>query len=111
MRSALRFSLLVFAGLAVLQAAWIVTMPPFRGIDEFDHVFRAVGVADGQWRLSVDTPEGRGLLVTVPSDVVEAASPQCDALKYTGRDNCFPVEELPGGRVSISTAAGAYHPA
>ncbi len=111
MRSALRFSLLVFAGLAVLQAAWIVTMPPFRGSDEFDHVFRAVGAADGQWRLSVDTPEGRGLLVTVPSDVVEAASPQCDALEYTGRDNCFAVEEFPDGRVSISTAAGAYHPA
>ena len=110
MRSAFRFSLLVFAGLALIQTAWIVTVPPFRGIDEFDHVFRAVGVADGQWRLSVDTPEGRGLLVEVPSDVVEAASPQCDALGYTEPDNCFPVEELPTGRVTISTAAATYHP-
>lgn len=37
--------------------------------------------------------------------------PQCDARPYTGPHNCFPVEVLSDGQVTISTAAGAYHPA
>lgn len=111
MRQAVRFGVLTFVGLVVLQAAWIVTVPPFRGIDEFDHVFRAVGVADGQWVLTETTNGGRGLVVELPSDVVDAAQGQCAWLEYTGRDNCFPIStERSTGRVEILTAAGKYHP-
>lgn len=105
-----RFALLVFAGLVVLQAAWIITVPPFRGSDEFDHVYRAAGVAEGQWRLSEPASDGRGLEVVVPAHIVRAASAQCDALPYPGPDNCFPIDDRGGDRVSVATAAGAYHP-
>jgi hypothetical protein len=48
--SARRFGLLVLVGFLLAQAVWILTVPPFRGIDEFDHSFRAAGVASGPWR-------------------------------------------------------------
>ena len=65
---------LVFSGLIVLQSAWILALPPFAAIDEFDHVYRAAGVAEGQWRLSEAAEDARGLEVAVPPDVVDAAS-------------------------------------
>lgn len=111
MKSGLRFALLVFAGVTFLQAIWIVSVPPFRGIDEFDHVNRAAGVAGGEWRLDKAAADGRGLITAVPGPIVEAAQPQCDHLDYTGPDNCFPIAILDDGRVTIATAAGTYHPA
>jgi hypothetical protein len=95
----------------LLQAAWILALPPFRGIDEFDHVYRAAAVNEGQWRLSEQALDGRGLVAVVPRDIVDAATRQCAALEYTGRDNCYPIAEAGPGLVQIATAAGAYNPA
>jgi hypothetical protein len=95
----------------LLQAAWILALPPFRGIDEFDHVYRAAAVNEGQWRLSEQAQDGRGLVAVVPRNIVEAATRQCAALEYTGRDNCYPISEAGPGLVQIATAAGAYNPA
>lgn len=105
-----RFAALVVAGFLLLQGLWILTVPPFRGIDEFDHAFRAAGVATGQWRLTEPATEGRGMEVVVPADLVAAASAQCDWLPYPGPDNCFPIQELSGDRVRIATSAGQYNP-
>ena len=38
--------------------------PPFRGMDEFEHVFRAAGVASGQWQLTEPVEDARGLWST-----------------------------------------------
>ena len=95
----------------LLQAAWILTMPPFRGIDEFDHAFRAASVAQGQWVAGDAAEDGRGQLVVVPRSIVQAAHGQCSSLDYTGPDNCTAVRELPGDKVEVASAAGAYHPA
>src|SRR4051812_17846045 len=46
-----RVAALVLLATLLAQAAWILAVPPFRGMDEFDHAFRAAGVASGQWRL------------------------------------------------------------
>jgi hypothetical protein len=102
---------LVVVGVMLLQAAWILTMPPFRGIDEFDHAYRAAAVARGQWVPGEAAEDGRGQLVVVPRSIVEAAHAQCAALEYTGPDNCNPVTDLPAGKVEVATAAGSYHPA
>jgi hypothetical protein len=109
--AARRFALLTFVGMVFAQAAWILALPPYRAIDEFDHVYRAAAVADGQWRATQPAQDGRGLLVEVPDDIVEAASAQCASLPYFGPDNCAPVEELAGGRVTVAAATGSYHPA
>lgn len=111
MSTPIKFALVSFVGMLVAQAAWLLAMPPYHAIDEFDHVYRAAGVASGQWRLSDEAYQGRGLEVVVPDDIVAAASRQCGSLSYTGRDNCYPVETLDDGRVVIATAAGRYHPA
>ena len=93
MSLAVRRALLVLVGVLIAQAVWIMAVPPFRGSDEVDHVFRAAGVARGQFHLSQGTPHGRGTLVRVPDDLVEAAQPQCLALSYPGRDNCQAAEQ------------------
>lgn len=95
----------------LLQAAWILTVPPFRGSDEFDHAFRAAAVSRGQWVAGDAATDGRGQLVVVPGSLVQAAHAQCEVLVYTGPDNCAAVTRLPDGEVEIASAAGSYHPA
>ena len=97
-------------GFMLLQAAWILTIPPFRGSDEFDHAYRAAGVAGGQWVATEPAENGRGLLIEVPPALVEAAGPQCSVLGYTGPDNCSPVRETDSGRVLVASGAATYFP-
>jgi hypothetical protein len=109
MSRALRRAVVVLVAVLVAQAAWIMATPPFRGTDEIDHVYRAAGVASGQWHLSDGAQNGRGQLVWVPADIAAAAKSQCDALTYVGPDNCHRVVAR-GGDVRVATAAGAYDP-
>ena len=67
MRSAVRFGVLTFVGMLLLQTAWILAVPPYHAIDEFDHAYRAAGVAHGQWVLTEQPDNGRGLAVAVPA--------------------------------------------
>ena len=99
----------VALGMLVLQLGWILALPPFRGIDEFDHVYRASAVAHGEW---VSEPEnatrGTGATVSVSNAIVAAAQPECQRLKYTGPEDC--VGEPAGSRVEIASGAGRYNP-
>jgi hypothetical protein len=108
-RVAVRRGVWVLLAVIIAQAAWILAVPPFRGIDEFDHAFRAAGVASGEWHLTEAPVDGRGLLTWAPADLVKEAGPQCAALPYTGPDNCRPVETR-GSQVRIATTAGEYNP-
>ena len=93
------------------QAAWILAVPPFRGMDEFDHAFRAAGVASGQWRLHDVAEGGRGLLVDVPDDLVSASQGQCEELAYIVPETC--AGQGPGaepGTVRATTSAANYEP-
>nr|WP_237448693.1 DUF2142 domain-containing protein [Nocardioides flavescens] len=96
--------------MAVVQSVWILAVPPFRASDEFDHVYRAAGVASGQWLLDQPAVDGRGLYVDIPADIVRAASAQCESLDYPGPDNCRPAQVTPEGRWRVATAAGPYNP-
>ena len=110
MRAAGRFAVLAFLGMVVAQSAWLLAVPPYRAIDEIDHVYRAAGVASGQWRLTEVSDEARGLEVAVPPDIVAAASAQCDSLPYLERGNCHPMRHDADGDAVVATAAGYYHP-
>jgi hypothetical protein len=93
------------------QAAWILAVPPFRGMDEFDHAFRASGVASGQWRLDDQAAGGRGLLVDVPDDLLAASQGQCESLAYIVPETC--AGDGPGaepGTVRATTSAANYEP-
>jgi hypothetical protein len=94
----------------LLQAAWILTVPPFRGSDEFDHVYRAAAVAEGQIFVDEWASDGRGLVLDVPRDIVSAAHFQCERLPYTGSANC-PSSAGSSELIRASSGAGAYHPA
>jgi Predicted membrane protein (DUF2142) len=111
-RGAMRVCLWAFLGSLLLQTAWILALPPFRGIDEFDHVYRAASVADGHWLPSGERPEnGRGELVFVPPGIVRDAEPACSFLDYTGPDNCIAVETVEPGVVTVGSGAARYNPA
>jgi hypothetical protein len=100
-----------FTAVFLVQAAWMVAVPAFRGSDEFDHVYKAASVARGQWTARESAPDGRGGVVTIPRDIVTAASPVCRFYDYTGHDNCFPIRPVTGPDVEVATAASAYNPA
>lgn len=98
-------------GLLLLQAAWILTLPPFRGIDEFEHAFKAAAVARGDWSSTHESsPEGRGHLLTVPRDLVEAATPECEVLQYTTSDQCRGRPSDVPGMVRAASNAAPYNP-
>lgn len=105
-----RIVLGVFVGTLLAQLAWIVAISPFRGIDEFDHAYRAASVAHGQWFPGPRAEHGRGYLVAVPPDIVAAAHGACSVLPYTKPVNCSPVATTPGGLVQVASGAGAYNP-
>lgn len=97
-------------GFLVVQATWLFVVPPFAGMDEWDHAYRAAAVADGQWRAEPsDATRGTGAVLDVPADVVEAASEECAGLPYTTAADC--VGERRGDRVRVASGAGRYHPA
>ncbi len=97
----------------ISQVGFCLAVPAFRGIDEFDHAFRASSVAHGQWWAGAREPEdGRGYLVSVDAGIATAAFEACDDLTYTGPDNCTAVTEPDaGGLVDIASAAATYNPA
>jgi hypothetical protein len=98
-------------GMILMQTAWILTMPAFRGSDEFDHVYQAAAVARGQWSTHEAAPHGRGGIVTIPESIVRAASRVCQYYDYVGHDNCFPIKTDGKGQAEVATAAGVYNPA
>ncbi|WP_148045012.1 DUF2142 domain-containing protein [Nocardioides marmorisolisilvae] len=105
----MRRLVLAATGMLVLQLAWILAIPAFGGIDEFDHAYRAASVARGEWApRPVDATRGTGAWVHVPASFVDAARPECQLLKYTTDADC--VGTRTGDTVRIATGAGRYHP-
>jgi hypothetical protein len=109
-QSTARALALIVIGILLLQAVWILTVPPFRGLDEIDHAYRAAAVAGGQWRATEPAEAGRGNLVSVPGSLVDAAHEQCELQGYPGPDNCNAVRSTPDGRVLVASSASAYPP-
>lgn len=99
----------VVAGLCLLLLAWILVVPPFGGTDEFDHAYRAAATARGQWLVTPSAAtQGTGAWLDVPSDIVRAARPECQARIYTTSVDCIGTQQ--GSEVRIASTAGRYHP-
>ncbi|MEP6817348.1 MAG: DUF2142 domain-containing protein [Marmoricola sp.] len=98
-------------GTFLAQLAWIISLPTYAGIDEFDHVYKAASVARGELMPTGPAADGRGELVAVPADIVRAAEPVCSSYIYTKHDNCHAVDQLGGGIVTVACAAARYNPA
>lgn len=93
-----------FAASLVLGVAWMTVIGPFRGMDEYDHAYRADSVSNGYWAAR---PNGG---VVVDDDLVEAIDPVCRARRGSEQD-CRPSPSEDAGRVRVDSTAGAYHPA
>ena len=103
---------LLCVGLLAIQLLWLVVIPPYGGIDEFDHAYRAASVADGHWAPRHQrASHGRGDLIPVPEKIVRAAHAACSRLPYTRHDNCNPVSPPnASGEVLVASAAATYNP-
>lgn len=112
MRPAARVPALVFLGSLLLQLAWVAAVPPFTGMDEFDHAYRAVSVADGHWHSQHQATGyvGRGDLVRVPGSLAVAAKPVCDSYTHISERDCSPVDHFTDGTVTIASGAARYNP-
>lgn len=103
--------LTALAGLLLLQAAWVLVVPPFRGLDEHDHAYKAAAVARGDYSAThTASAQGWGEFMLVPADLVEAASAVCETFMYTTSDNCRPGEKGDDGLVSVASSAARYNP-
>ncbi len=99
----------MLAGLCGLFAIWVLVIPPFAGSDEHDHAYRAAAAARGQWAIDpVNATRGTGAFLTVPTDIVDAARGQCQALHYTRDRDC--VGKPAGAETVVASGAGRYHP-
>jgi len=111
-RSTVRTFACVLIGVALVQAAWVLAVPPFRGVDEHEHAYKAAAVARGDWSAHhAASEQGWGEFVTVPRSLVEAATPVCESLEYTTEDNCRPGAERDGDTVLVASSAARYNPA
>lgn len=100
----------VLAAALLLQVAWILALPGFRGSDEFDHVYKADAVAHGQLMDAGPAANGRGGMLTVRREIVEASAATCNFYAYTRPDNCRIVEALDDGKGTVASAASLYNP-
>ncbi len=99
----------VVLGLLLIELGWVLAVPPFRGVDEWDHAYRASAVAHGQWMAPpTEATRGTGAFVDAEPDIVEAAQAECQRLEYTGDVEC--VGTRVGDHVEIASGAGRYHP-
>jgi hypothetical protein len=106
--TSLRVFLLVFAGVLVMQSAWMLSVPAFRGLDEHEHAYKAAAVSRGQWSPHAPPSAGGwGGLVEVPRDIADAARPVCESLPFT---TCDPEGDADGATVAVPSSASAYNP-
>lgn len=103
---------LVFAGVLLLQVVWALAVPPYRGMDEFDHVYRAESVAAGHVTPRQQPPgyHGRGDLVRVRLSTIRAAYPICHSYDYIAESDCRPVRTFPDGTAEVASGAARYDP-
>ena len=102
---------LLLVGLVSQQAAWLLAVPAFRGIDEIDHVYRASAVARGELLWDDGPVNGRGDRLSVPAQIVTDASEACKDLVYNGPDNCNAINAPDNhGNVQVATPATRYLP-
>lgn len=110
-RGALSAFTLVLLGSLLVQGAWVLVVPPFRGLDEHDHSFKAAAVAQGDWSPRHRASEqGWGEFVAVPKNLVVAAQPVCETFPYTTTDNCRPGSPVDDGLVLVASSASRYNP-
>jgi hypothetical protein len=67
-------------GIVLLQLAWAIALPIFRGPDEIEHTKRASGVASGEVFVHSERGIGQADTVTVEKDLVTAQRDVCDQL-------------------------------
>ena len=97
-------------GVVLVQAAWVLAVPPFRGMDEFHHAFRAAGVASGQWRLDEEAAGQRGLPSTCPPTSSPRPRASAAACRYIESDTCTGRRPGTDGTVRATTSAANYVP-
>jgi hypothetical protein len=94
------------ACILLLQVAWWIALPLFRGPDEIGHTYRASAVAHGQWEASGGTTP-----TVVDGSLVKAAGSVCHELYDDDLPAvCTPSTDLGNGTVGVASTADRYNP-
>lgn len=103
---------LAFAGLLLIQSAWMLALPMFRGPDEIDHLLRSSDVALGHWQPAARDPDQDQRYVIADGTLAHAAQPTCELLHEDFDTTvCRPRRSLPDGTVEILSHAARYNAA
>lgn len=101
-----------FAGVILIQCAWMVALPMFRGPDEIDHLLRSSNVALGHWQPADRAPDEDPRFVVADADLARAAEPTCKLLREDfDPDVCVPRASMPDGTVDIRSNMAEYNAA
>jgi hypothetical protein len=101
---------LALAGVLLVQLAWMLAVPPFRGLDEHEHALRADSVAHRNLTAITDKRSGMTDAVDADADLVAASTPVCEAFPDGIAVNCDPLGPVIDGRVLMRSSAASYHP-
>lgn len=98
------------AAVLLLQSAWMLVLPMFRGPDEIEHLLRASNVALGHWQPAPGAHED--LLVRADATLAADAERTCLVLREDFDPSvCRPAESHPDGTVDVRSTAALYNPA
>lgn len=104
--------LAALAAVLLLEIAWALVTPLWRGPDEVFHGYRASSVALGQWRPDYSVAErGETVATKVEPDIVASADHVCTEVYAEHRpDACEPVRRFDDGTLGVGSSADHYNP-
>ena len=104
--------LIALAAVLLLQCAWMLALPMFRGPDEIDHLLRSSNVALGHWQPVDRAADEDPRFVVADTTLALAAQPTCEILREDFDPTvCTPRQVFPDGTVDIRSSMAEYNPA
>ena len=105
-----RLWLLAFAAFFLMIGGWALAAPYDGSADEHDHIYRAVGIWNGDLAPEpANAVRGSGAFVRVPRGLVVPDEP-CWQFKPGMPASCAPEPSSDATTVRVGTGAGRYHP-
>ncbi|GAA1027051.1 hypothetical protein GCM10009557_06900 [Virgisporangium ochraceum] len=105
-----RLWLLAFAAFFLMIGGWALAAPYDGSADEHDHIYRAVGIWNGDLAPEpANAVRGSGAFVRVPRGLVVPDEP-CWQFKPGMPASCAPEPTSDATTVRVGTGAGRYHP-
>jgi hypothetical protein len=102
---------IAFAAVLLIQCAWMMALPMFRGPDEIDHLLRSSNVALGHWQPADRPADEDPRFVIADATLALAARPTCEVQRQDFDPTvCTPRRTFSDGTVDIRSTVAEYNP-